>query len=381
MIRENTNHFLREFSSSPQVREAMASDIGYLQETWQRCCDDMGWQLLLIPEQAEGLGMGRVTLAVVLEEMGRRLFCSPFFATAVLATNALLECASPEQQQHWLPQLAAGKTATLAHQEPHVHCYNFNGLTTNAIKRGNEYVLNGHKRGVVDGHTAELLVVSAQLPETKELGVFVLPSTTPGVSRRALASMDQTRHLGELHFTDVVLTEDALLKNALSSHDCLQTTLELAAIGLAAEQTGAAAQCLDMTLEYIGERVQFGRTIASFQAVKHRCADMMLAVEASRSACYYASCVADLSATESNYQAQLLEAATTAKSYCSETFFSVAAESLQLYGGVGFTWEYDVHLYFKRARASEAMFGNADFHRERLSHQLLEQNISAKLPA
>ncbi|WP_044871734.1 acyl-CoA dehydrogenase family protein [Pseudomonas sp. LFM046] len=375
MIRESAESFLADVSDSAAVRAAMATELGHDPELWQRLCSEMVWPAIHIPEQYGGLGLGFVELAILLEQMGRRLFCSPFFASACLATPALLLGGSEEQKARWLPQLADGSlTATLAFAST-----NGNGLDAVQASfraEGEGFVIDGTLRQVVDGHSAGLLVVAARGRDG--IGLFVLPADTPGISRRLTPTMDQTRKLAEVQFDQVFVTADARLGTAGQGGELLDKVLQLACVALAAEQTGGAQQSLDLTLAYTAERQQFGRPIASFQAIKHRAADMMLEVECARSAAWYAACVAEevlAGNGDENVAAELPLAAALAKSRCSEAFFQCAAESIQLHGGVGFTWEYDPHLYFKRARASEALFGAPSWHRERIAAALLGENL------
>jgi alkylation response protein AidB-like acyl-CoA dehydrogenase len=353
----------------------MATELGHDPELWQRLCNEMVWPAIHIPEQYGGLGLGFVELAILLEQMGRRLFCSPFFASACLATPALLLGGSEEQKALWLPQLADGSlTATLAFAST-----NGNGLDAvqaSVRAEGEGFVIDGTLRQVVDGHSAGLLIVAARGRDG--IGLFVLAADTPGISRRLTPTMDQTRKLAEVQFDQVFVTADARLGTPGQGGELLDKVLQLACVALAAEQTGGAQQSLDLTLAYTAERQQFGRAIASFQAIKHRAADMMLEVECARSAAWYAACVAEevlAGNGDGNVAAELPLAAALAKSRCSEAFFQCAAESIQLHGGVGFTWEYDPHLYFKRARASEALFGAPSWHRERIAAALLGENV------
>ncbi|MBD2836159.1 acyl-CoA/acyl-ACP dehydrogenase [Pseudomonas sp. JM0905a] len=371
MIRESAESFLADVSDSAAVRAAMVSELGHDPELWQRVCSEMVWPAIHIPEEYGGLGLGFVELAILLEQMGRRLFCSPFFASACLATPALLLGGSEEQKAHWLPQLAEGSlTATLAYASN-----NRNGLDAvqaSVREEGEGFVIDGVLRQVVDGHSAGLLIVAGRGREGVSL--FAVAADTPGISRRLVPTMDQTRKFAEVQFDKVFVTADARLGTPGQGGELLEKVLQLACIALAAEQTGGAQQSLDLTLAYTAERQQFGRAIASFQAIKHRAADMMLEVECARSAAWYAACVAEevLAANgDKGVAAELPLAAALAKSRCSEAFFHCAAESIQLHGGVGFTWEYDPHLYFKRARASEALFGAPSWHRERIATALL----------
>ncbi|MFC5697224.1 acyl-CoA dehydrogenase family protein [Pseudomonas sp. GCM10022186] len=371
MIRESAESFLADVSDSAAVRAAMASELGHDPALWQRLCTEMVWPAIHIPEEYGGLGLGFVELAILLEQMGRRLLCSPFFASACLATPTLLLGGDEAQKQRWLPQLAEGSlTATLAWASN-----NRNGLDAvqaSVRAEGSGFVIDGTLRQVVDGHSAGLLIVAARGSEG--IALFAVPADTPGISRRLTPTLDQTRKLAEVSLLQVYVGADARLGAPGQGGELLEKVLLLACAAQAAEQTGGAQQALDLTLAYIAERQQFGRAIASFQAIKHRAADMMLEVECARSAAYYAACVAEeaLAANgEAAVAAELPLAAALAKARCSEAFFHCAAESIQLHGGVGFTWEYDPHLYFKRARASEAFLGAPSWHRERIAAALL----------
>lgn len=376
MIRDTASAFLAEVSTSEAVRRAMATEGGYDAALWTRICTEMCWQTIHLPERCGGLGLGYVDLVATMEQMGRYLLCSPFFSTVCLAGNALLVAGSEAQQARWLGQLCEGAlTATVA----------FNGganrwdaqAITATWRRdaGGGYVLNGEYRYVIDGHTAQLLIVAARAESSSgEAGIslFLLPAETAGVTRQWLPTMDQARKQSAVQMRDVTLPADALMGVQAEGWASLAKVIDLATIALAAEQVGGCQQLLDMTVAYTSERVQFSRTIASYQAVKHKAADMMLKTEVARSAIYYAACVAQEALSGGPLSDELSEAASVAKSYCSDAYFSVAGEALQLFGGVGFTWEYDVHLYFKRAKSSEHLLGNGALHRERLAVALLD---------
>lgn len=376
MIRESAEGFLADVSDSAAVRAAMSSETGYDQRLWQRLCGEMGWPAIHIPEAYGGLGLGFVELAILLEQMGRRLLCSPFFATACLATPALLLAASEEQKARWLPLLAEGSlTASLAYVAGH-GC-GVEAVAATARSEGEGFVLDGVLRQVVDGHSAGLLIIAARTSGSRGaegISLFVLNAATTGVSRHLKPTLDQTRKLAEVELRQVYVGADALLGELGQGAALLECVLQLACAAQAAEQVGGAQQSLDLTLAYTAERQQFGRAIASFQAIKHRAADMMLQVECARSAAYYAACVAQEALAQQGdplVAAELPMAAASAKATCSEAFFHCAAEAIQLHGGVGFTWEYDPHLYFKRARASEAFLGAPSWHRERIASALL----------
>lgn len=375
MIRDTASAFLAEVSDSAAVRRAMATERGYDPELWRRICEEMYWQAMIVPEHCGGLGLGYVELVATLEQMGRHLLCAPFFSTVCLGVNALLVAGNGEQQQRWLAPICSGEsTATLACNGG-VNSWGPDAVTATCRRDGDHFLLQGDYRYVIDGHTADLLVVAArQAGSSGEDGIslFALPADTDGVARQWLPTMDQTRRQAAVHLDGVRLAPDALLGEAGQGGPALATVLDLAAIALAGEQVGGCQQLLDMTVAYTRERVQFNRTIASFQSVKHKAADMMLKTEVARSGAYYAACVAEEALSGGAMAGELPEAASVTKSYSSDAYFAVAGEALQLHGGVGFTWEYDVHLYLKRAKASEQLFGNGPAHRERLAALLLD---------
>ena len=376
MIRDTAAAFLAEVSDSAAVRRAMGTEQGYEPELWGRICSEMYWQAIHIPEAYGGMGLGYVELVAMMEQMGRSLLCSPFFSTVCLAGNALRVAGSEAQQGRWLAQLCEGAlTATLAFNGGSSR-WDAESITATWRHEGDGYVLDGDYRYVIDGHTADLLIVAARAEGTtgdEGISLFLLPAATSGVSRQWLATMDQARKQAAVQLNSVSLAADALMGEPGQGWTSLSKIIDLATIALAAEQVGGCQQLLDMTVDYTSERVQFNRTIASYQAVKHKAADMMLQTEVARSAIYYAACVAQEALEGGPLAGELREAASVAKSYCSDAYFAVAGDALQLFGGVGFTWEYDVHLYFKRAKSSEHLLGNGVFHRERLARMLLDE--------
>lgn len=375
MIRETAAAFLAEVSDSAAIRRAMVTDTGYDPQLWSRICTEMYWQAIHVPEACGGMGLGYVELVATMEQMGRSLLCSPFFATVCLAVNALRVAGNEAQQAQWLGQICEGSvTATLAFNGGSRHA-DAEAITATWQRDGDSYVLNGDYRYVIDGHSADLLIVAARAEGTsgaEGISLFLLPAHTVGVTRVWLPTMDQTRKQATVHMSGVTLAQDALMGAPGQGWESLAKIIDLATIALAAEQVGGCQQLLDMTVAYTSERVQFNRTIASYQAVKHKAADMMLQTEVARSAIYYAACVAQEALEGGPLAGELSEAASVAKSYCSDAYFSIAGDSLQLFGGVGFTWEYDVHLYFKRAKSSEQLLGNGALHRERLASALLD---------
>ena len=363
-LRGAARSFLADHSGSEQVRKAMQSELGFDSEVWGQIGAELGWTSVSIPEEYGGLGLGYVELVALLEIMGESLLCAPFFSSVCLAANAVLAAGSEDQKRELLPSLAEGqRTGTLAYTEASGR-WDLDAIATTAARQGDEFILSGHKRFVPDGHSADLLVVAARSEgsEGREgISLFALPAETAGISRQALPTMDQTRRQADIHLENVRVPATALLGEEGASGPALEKTLSLAAVALSAEQVGGAQRCLDLTVSYAKERVQFGRPIGSFQAIKHKCADMMVKVESARSAAYYASCIAAEDGDELATVASISQAA------ASDAYFECAADALQIHGGVGFTWEYDIHLYFKRARSSAVFLGDGAYHREKVA--------------
>ncbi|HEY1634975.1 MAG TPA: acyl-CoA dehydrogenase family protein [Acidimicrobiales bacterium] len=358
-LRRSVRRFLDDKSPIPEVRRLMETTDGYDPAVWAQMGTQLGLQGLAIPEEHGGSGFTYVELIVVLEEMGRSLLCAPYFATIALAANAILTSGDDAAKKELLPGIATGDTiATLAFTEDNGR-WDEDGIATAATRAGDGWTLDGHKMFVLDGHVADLLVVAARTPAG--LSLFAVEGTAPGLSRTALATMDQTRKQARVELAG---TPGRLIGTDGGASAGLSRTLDLAAVALAAEQVGGAQRCLDMSVEYAKERVQFGRPIGSFQAIKHKCADMLLEVESAKSAAYYAGWAAADSSDE------LPVVASLAKAYCSDAYFHAAAENIQIHGGIGFTWEHDAHLYFKRAKSSELFLGDPTYHRELLAQRI-----------
>ena len=365
-LRTSVRRFLEDKSPSATVRKLMETEEGYDADTWRQIAD-LGWQSMHIPEEYGGSGFSYIELIILLEEQGRALFCAPFFSTVCLATNAILLAGTGDQKKQLLPGIANGETiATLAFTEPSGR-WDAAGITMSAKKEGDGYTLNGTKLFVLDGHTANLIIVAARTGEgdgPEGVSLFAVDPSTQGVSRKALNTMDQTRKQAEVKFEGVKVGADSLLGSEGDGWRHLERVLDLAAVALAAEQVGGAQKVLEMAVEYAKVRVQFGRPIGSFQAIKHKCADMLLEVESAKSAAYYAG----WAAREMNEELPVV--ASLAKAYCSEAYFHAAAENIQIHGGIGFTWEHPAHLYCKRAKSSELLFGDPTYHRELLAQRI-----------
>src|SRR5436309_14890335 len=363
-LREAVRRFMEAKSPSSEVRRLMETTEGYDEAVWKQMAQELGLQSLHIPEAHGGQGFTFVELGIVLEEMGRVLLCAPYFSTVVLAADAIMNAGTDAQQGELLPGIASGETiAALAFTEPNGR-WDASGITMEASGSGESYQLSGTKMFVIDGHTANTIITVARLAGTSgEDGIsfFAVDGSASGLTRTPLTTMDQTRKQARLEFSN---TPARLIGTEGGGWQTLGRVLDLAAVALAAEQVGGAQKCLEMSVEYAKVRVQFGRPIGSFQAIKHKCADMLLEVESAKSAAYYAGWAA---AEDSD---ELPVVASLAKAYCSDAYFHAAAENIQIHGGIGFTWEHPAHLYFKRAKSSELLLGDPTYHRELLAQRI-----------
>lgn len=355
-LRGRVRRFLDEVSPSAEVRRLMETPSGSDPVVWERMAVEMGLPGLHLPVSFGGAGLGWMELAVALEEAGAALLCAPLLATATTAA-VILATDDGELAAETLPAIAAGRcVATLAVAED-TGRWEEAGVNTRALRSPDgSWRIEGHKSYVVDGATADLLVVAAREDDDGRVGLFLVDGGAPGVTRAPLSTVDQTRRQARL----VLSAAPARPLPGVS----LAVALDLAAVALAAEQVGGAQRCLDVAVDYAGTRIQFGRPIGSFQAVKHLCSDMLLELESARSAAFYAARAA------TRKGADLPEAAAVAKACCSEAYVRVATDSLHVHGGLGFTWDHEAQLHFKRARSSRQLFGDPDHHRELLARHL-----------
>ena len=367
-IRDAARTFLAEHSGSERVRAALAMPGGYDPKLWQQMAGELGWAGLAIPERCGGAGLGWVELCILEEEQGRRLVASPFFSTVALAASLVSETGSAEQCAQLLGRIAAGKMQIACALTGPAGLAGVDGVTAELrAGAGGRFVLEGASDFVIHAGTADALLVLARTPGSRGaagLCVLVIPANAPGVTITPHVMLDLTRPMSCVRLAGVAVSAEALLGAPGAAGAAIQKALQRAQIALAAEALGGAERVLEMTVEYVKQREQFGRPVGSFQAVKHRLADMMVQVEAARSASWYAACVADENGAE------LAEAAAIAKSYCCDAFYDCAQNAIQLHGGIGFTWEHEAHLYFKRARASATLLGSPAWQREQLLRAL-----------
>jgi alkylation response protein AidB-like acyl-CoA dehydrogenase len=367
MLRDAAKRFLADNCPTTFVRKMMAHDTAHDADFYKKLVE-LGWPGLLIPEQYGGAGGTFLDLTVIMEEAGKALVPGPFFATALLGVPLILEGGSEAQKQEWLPKLAAGEAvATLAIAEASGR-FDAGGIGLKAEKKGNRYVLSGEKLFVPDAHVANCIAVVARTQSGSKsedgISLFLVPSDAKGLTIMQLKTVDMTRRLCHLKFEGVEVDASGLVGAENQGWPILRRTLDIATAGVSAEIVGTAQRALDMSVDYAKTRVQFGKPIGAFQAIKHKCVDMMVAVENARSLTYYACWTVD------ERVAEAATAVSMAKAYASDMGKNVTSEAIQVHGGIGFTWEHDMHLFHRRALAGEANFGNAPIHRETVAKSL-----------
>jgi alkylation response protein AidB-like acyl-CoA dehydrogenase len=366
-LREATRKFLDNECPTTFVRKMMADDTAHATELWRKIAQ-LGWLGIIVPEDFGGSGGSFLDLVVILEEAGKSLLPGPFFATALLGTTAILAGGSAEQKSALLPKIVEGNhIVTLALAEKSGR-YDAAGVGLVASAKGNDFILSGEKLFVPDAHVADQIIVAARTAQSgnPEEGVtlFLVDAKAPGVTITQLKTVDMTRRQCHVALQGVPVARAQVLGEVGKGWTVLRRVLDQAMAGLCAEMVGAGQKALDMAVSYAKERVQFGKPIGSFQAVKHKCVDMMVQVENARSLTYYAAWTVDENVDEAR------QAVPMAKAYCSDMCKTVPSEAIQVHGGIGFTWEHDMHLFYRRGLASEAAFGSAPVHREVVAQTL-----------
>ena len=377
MIRDSAREFMTERCGSQQLRHDMQRTEGHDPDLWRTIAGELGWTGLSLPESVGGSGLGMVELAIVLEEQGRTLYGGPLLASCGLATSLLLECPASAARDAILAKLASGEaTAALAITDDR-GTSGLDAISATLSEDAGGMRLDGVASFVLNGHVADHIVLAVRDRRSGHDGyaVAVIESAEAGLEIEKKLAMDLTRPYARVVLEGV--RDFALL--ASDSGECVERGVQIAQIALAAEQLGSMQAVLDLTTSYASQRVQFGRAIGSFQAIKHRLADMMVICEAARSAVYYAACVVDEYRLDPEaHRHELAEAAALVKVHCSAGFHDVAGNAIQLHGGIGFTWEYDAQLFFKRARATSNLLGAPVVHRERIAQLMgLDESTEA----
>lgn len=357
-IRQSVRSFLEKFGTEQDVRRVMETSTGFDAAAWTRLSQQLGVAGIGIPETLGGAGFGFTELALVLEELGGALFPSPLLASRVLAAEALVRSGDPAFGDVVAALASGDRLGTLALSAAG-GAWNPDRTSVTARVDGDGHRLDGTASFVIDGAVADVVVVVALLDGTPQL--FVVDAGAEGFVSEPLQTVDLTRHQARLDFSDTSARKVAC---AISPTVVIEQVLDLAAIALACEQIGGAQRCLDMSVEHARNRIQFGRPIGSFQAIKHKCANVLLELDAARSAVRTAAWSVDHAPADVPVLAAML------KAHCSEMFDLAARECIQIHGGMGFTWEFAAQLYFKRAHSSSLMFGTPRHHREALASRL-----------
>jgi alkylation response protein AidB-like acyl-CoA dehydrogenase len=362
LLKNSVRAALEEHCKSPHVR-AMAEDgKGYGDELWGEM-GKLGWLGLPFPEEHGGAGLGLVELAIVLEEMGRAAYPGPFFATVVLGGLGLMLGGTAEQRDKWLPAIASGRARmTAALLEEHLD-WDPASTTASATKSGSGWILSGVKRFVPWAHVADVILVPARSADG--LSLFLLDPKSVGVTLSPMKGIDLTNRWSEMRLDKVAVGAEAIMGQPGGAASVLESLLRRAAVCASAEMLGAARRCLDMSVEYVKVREQFGQPIGSFQAIRHRCAEMLLEAENAHAAVYYAAWALTAGAEDAAV------ASSICKSYVNEAARRVCGDAIQVHGGIGFTWEYDLHLYMKRAKALEPLYGDTEYHRELITRHAI----------
>jgi acyl-CoA dehydrogenase len=373
LLRDSVRDALRDLSPPEEVRRQMETERGWDPKSWQRLCGELGIAGLAVPEEYGGGGFSYVELGIVFEEAGRVLLCAPLLSTAGLAVPLLLALDDEDARRDYLPGLCDGSMAATAVVSDAAGRSWPDVTPIEAVTQNGEWRLSGAAGFVIDGAHADLFLVPARTAEG--LAVFAVETGSAGPAVTPLVTLDPTRRQTALDF-DAVPARRLAATDAAAS---LAQALDVARAMLACEQAGGAVRCLETVVEYTKTRVQFGRPIGSFQAVKQRAAEMLIKVESARSAAMAAAQSAAEAAAQPIAAPEGLRdlpapavTAAIAKSYCSEAYVFASGETIQLHGGIGFTWEHDAHLYYKRAWTSREMFGRPEDHVESLARHLGE---------
>ncbi len=357
-LRNSLRKFFADKAPVSAARKQMTTPDEFDQIVWKTMATQLGLVGLCLPNEFGGSEFSMVELGVALHEMGRNLYSGPFFSTVVLAANALLFSGDNAMNHEYLPKIAAGELlGTLAITEGDT--WDFSAIETTALSVNNEWFIDGAKQNVLDGAIAEFFVVSAVA--NGQLSLFLADRLSSNIDVRTCKTLDETRNMATVKFRN---TPVRLLGKLGDAQTILSKTLQIANIAIACESVGSAEKCLEMSVDYAKQRQQFGRSIGSFQAVKHKCAEVLLEVESAKSAALYAC----WSASENNDDLETV--ALLAKAFCTDAFFRAASENIQIHGGIGFTWEHDAHLFFKRAKTSQQLFGDPSSLRLKLADKI-----------
>ncbi len=375
LLRESARSVLAKECPMALVRDQLEDARGFPEGLWQRMAD-LGWLGLIVPERYGGSELGVIDLAILMEEMGRVLCPGPYLSTAVVGAMAIRLGAREALRQELLPALARGELRLALAQIEESADWEPDGIRMTARPEGDGYRLDGRKCFVADAPAADRFVVAVRTGAATEasaagISVFLVDAQAPGVSVRGIAFAEQSRKLGDVHFDSVRVSSEALLGPLDGGWPLLERLHHHARVGLCAELSGAAERVLELSVAYAKTREQFGQPIGRFQAIQHKCADMLVASEGIRSAAYYAAWALE------HDEPDAPTAACLANAYCSEAWVKIAGEGIQIHGGLGFTWEEDLQLYFKHALAAELAYGSPELQREIAARTLIDSSAAS----
>lgn len=377
MLRKSVSDFCAKECGQEFLFEMWDDPPGYSKPMWKKMAE-LGWLGLIFDEKYEGMGLSFVDLGVIIEETGKALLPSPYISTLVLFGTGIISGGTEKQKKKILPAIASGDligTLALLEESGGLEPGDIN---LDAGAGGEDYILNGIKLLVPDAHAADSMVVAARTTKdgdpARGITLFIVDTNTPGVSIKPLKTMDMLRRLSEVTFQNVKVNKEQILGRIGEGWPLVQSVMSAACAALSIEMVGGAQKALDLSVEYAKVRHQFGSPIGSFQAIKHKCAEMLVNLETARSAAYYATWAIAESSPD------MAMAAGVAKAWCSDACPKILEDAIQVHGGIGFTWEYVLHMYFKRARANQASFGNAAHHREQIMCRIESQGESRTPP-
>ena len=364
-IKKSAKEFFSAECPMPEVRRLMETEHAMDDALWKKFAEQ-GWTGIIFPESYDGFGLGIFEMAIALEEMGRALVPGPFISTVLLAGTVLERAGSEEQKQKYLGAICRGEAKSTVALLERSGSWNLDSIMVRAKRQDDgSYTISGDKLFVTDAGIADFLLVAVRIEDA--VALLVVPSDAPGLTKTLMPGVDLTRRLYQVSFNKVNVPAANLLARGPKAREALEAALDVACVGLTAEMVGGMQRLLDITVEYAKTRKQFGKPIGTFQAVQHQCADMLFLLEGARSSAYYAAWM--LSENDPGAKA----AVSVAKAYASEGYRDAGNKSIQVQGGMGFTWENDAHLFYRRAKASELAFGDATFHRERLAQIIIDK--------
>jgi alkylation response protein AidB-like acyl-CoA dehydrogenase len=368
-LRDSARAYLGEKCTSQFVRTMFDDPIGYSKPMWKEMAE-LGWLGLTFPEENNGFGLGMVELAMMLEEMARADFPGPYFASVLLAGSALIAAGDKTQKEKYLNRIASGDLIATMGILGEECDWTPEAIQLKAEPGGGGFVLNGMKRFVPFAKSADVMLIPARTSRNNDssdgITLFIVPPKSQGIEISPMTNLDLTNKASQVQFNNVVVPEENVVGELDNAWHIVKAVLQKAAVGASAEMLGCARKCMEMSIEYSKIREAFGQKIGQFQAIKHKLAEMLVEVESAHSAVYYAAWAQDAQSEDAAL------AASVAKAYVGDAARKVCGEAIQVHGGIGFTWEYDLHFWFKRAKYYEPMYGDAEFHRE-LAAQVLEK--------